>query len=385
MTFERKSIAQMNQEAIDYLVNNTDITYVQDGGYAINIIKALNIQVSSLQDRITVLLNNSRLSTANGIFLDMIGELLNVKRLSAANGIVDKSDQNIKFYVLNGNLGSVLRNPNDPTKGLIPVGTRIYSTDEAIIYQTIEDTIFPRGSKSVYVSAVSLSNSASQVVGPNKLISHNLGSNQIFVTNEKAITNARDVEDDESFKYRISNAVFTLAGGNKQAIETAALSFPSVQKIDFIEYARGAGTFDVLVVPTNTKLGESSRKQIDAAINRSKAFGVSSKIKEPDYISVCMSIQVYFYSNVSPTEQSLLRSSIRNNVKIYLQNIPIGGEIIINQIRAAVLSTDTQKIKDMTIVDFCFDGKPMLKRNIKLSPTELIILDETKIDPIQVI
>lgn len=385
MVFERKTIGQMNQESIDYLVNNTNITYVEDGGYAVSLLKSANNQIASLQDKITLLLNNTRLSTANGVFLDMIGELLNIRRLESSRGIVDKSEANIKFYVTSGNLGSFLRHPNDQTKGLIPVNTRIFSSDQSIAYQTTEDTIFPRGAKAVYVSAVSLERGGSQSIGANKLIFHNLGASQVLVTNEKTISNARDLEDDDAYRYRISNAVFTLAGGNRTSIETAALSFQSVQNIQFQEYARGAGTFDVLVIPTMSKLGESTKRQIDIAVNRTKAFGVSSRIKEPDYISICMSIQISFYQNVQESEKISIRDSVRNNIKLYLQNIPIGGEIIINQIRSAAISVGASRIRDITIIDFCFDGKPILKRNIKLAPTELIILDETKIDPIQII
>ncbi len=384
MTFERKPLSKMNQESVDYLRQNTPLTYLEDGGIGVSMVKAMNRQVFDLQNYMSAAMANSRLSTASGIFLDMIGELLSVKRLTSSAATVSRADNNIKFYVQSGNLGQHFPHPNESTKGLIPAGTRIFNSDQSITFSVNEDVVFPRGLKEVYVGAVAGAVGSNQQVGAGQLTRHSLSS-AVLVTNLQPVNNGRSYEDDETYRFRISNAVLTLAGANRSAIETAALSFPSVQRVEIREFARGSGTFDVLVVPVNSKLSQSVKRDIENAILRNKAVGISFKIVEPVYVSVCISIQLIFSNTVLESEQEAIKIRAKNNVKAYFESLSIGGEIIINQIRSAVMTSGPGKIKDMRIIDLCFNGRPMIRRNIQLGSNELLILDNSRSEAIQII
>lgn len=385
MVIERKPLYKMNQDAIAYLANNTEITYLNDGGIAVSLLKAANKEIANLQDLATTLFRNQRVSTASGVFLDMIGELFNLKRLTATSAATSRADANLRFYVDSGSLGTYLPHPTDRTKGLIPSNVRISNQEASVVYQTTEDTVFPRGQKAVYVSAQSIGKGSNQSIGAGKLVSHNLGVTEVKVVNETSISSGRDEEDDESFRFRISNAVLSLAGGNKSAIESSVLAFPGVKSLQIREFVRGTGTFDVFVVPTSQKLGSSLRNQIFTTIQRAKALGVDARVKEPIYVPFAISIQLYFYPNVESGRRQVIRDSVRTTIKDYLETIPLGGEIVINQIRSSVISTTTTEIKDMKILELCFKERPQIIRNIRLRNEELLILDENKTVPIEVI
>ena len=385
MVVERKPLYKMNQDAIAYLANNTNITYLNDGGIAVSILKAANREIANLQDLATTLFQNQRISTANGIFLDMIGELFNLRRLTSTSASVSRADSNIRFYVDSGSLGAYLPHSTDRTKGYIPANVRISNPGSTIVYQTTEEVVFPRGQKSVYVSAQSLSKGSSQSIGANQLTVHNLGVQQVKVTNETSITSARDEEDDDSFRFRISNAVLTLAGGNKTAIESSIISFPGVKSIQIREFVRGTGTFDVFIVPTSQKLGSSLKNQIQTTVQRSKALGIDARVKEPTYVPFAISMQLTFYPNVETGRRQIIRDSVKRIVKDYLETIPLGGEVVINQIRSSVISVSSTEIKDMRILELCFKERPQIVRNITLGAEELLILDEKRSTPIEVI
>lgn len=385
MTIERKPLFRMNQDAINYLAQNTNITFLNDGGIATSLVKAPIKEIATLQDYATTSFRNTRLSTASGIFLDMIGELLNVVRLPALPGRVDKADGVIRFYVNSGSLGAYLPHPTDRLKGRIPINTRITDISGSIVYAVTEDIIFPRGSKSVFVSAESQQRGSNQAVGINKLVSHNLGVSQVFVTNDFVIGNARDSEDDDTYRFRISNAVLTLAGGNRTAMENATLSFPGVQSVQIREFVRGTGSFDVFIVPVSQRLSETTKEQILATLKRSKALGVDVRIREPKYIPIFIAIQMSFYSTVDEGRREAIRLAVKQNIKTYFESISLGGEVIINQLRSVVMSVSPSEIRDMRILELCFKGQPQIIRNIQLSAEELLILDETRNTPIEVI
>lgn len=385
MTLERKPLHEMNQDSLGYLANNTPITFLNDGGIAVSLVKAANREIAQLQDLTTTLFRNARPSSANGVFLDMIGELLSVKRLPASAARVDRGDGAIRFYTEDGSLGSYLPHPSDASLGLIPNNTRMTTSDGLIVYRTIEDTEFPRGAVQVYVSAESVSTGSEQSIGSGKLTSHSLGAPAVLVTNDRPITTARDVENDQTYRFRLSNAVLSLAGGNRSAVESSVLSFPGVQTVQIREYVRGTGTFDVFVVPVHNKLGSSTKRQIQTTINRTKALGIDAKVREPDYVPICMAIQLSFYENVPTGQREVIKRRVSDNVKDYLESIPLGGEFIINQVRSAVLSSSPREIRDMRLIELCFKGRPMIRRNIRLAPEELLILDENRVRPIDIV
>lgn len=384
MVVERKPLHKMNQEATAYLAENTPFTYLNDGGMAAGIVKAANRQIADLQNLTTTLFANSRLSTASGIFLDMIGEMLGVVRLPATAAVVDKSEGIIRFYVESGALGTYLPHPTDPKKGFIPRDTEISNPTASIVLRTTEDTEFPRGVKSVYVSASSTVNNVG-TIGVGILTTHSLGNSSVKVRNDSSIATSRDFEDDDTYRFRISNAVFSLAGGNRTAVQTSVLSFPGIQSVSITEYARGTGSFDVFVVPVHSRLGEALRRRVDQAVQRTKALGISAKIREPEYVPIAVSVQLTFDSTAEEALKIGTRDAAKQAVRDYLETIPLGGEIIINQLRSVILTSAPGVIKDLRILELCFRGRPQIIRNIRLAGDELLVLDDSRLDPIEVL
>jgi hypothetical protein len=73
---------------------------------------------------------------------------------------------------------------------------------------------------------------------------------------------------------------------------------------------------------------------------------------------------------------------MESSILRYIASIPLGGELIINQIRAASLVAST--VKDIKIIELVVDCRPRTLRNIQLLEDELFIPDE-KLDAVEII
>ncbi|MCB1713366.1 MAG: hypothetical protein KDH96_13140, partial [Candidatus Riesia sp.] len=65
--------------------------------------------------------------------------------------------------------------------------------------------------------------------------------------------------------------------------------------------------------------------------------------------------------------------SIESSILAYISSIPLGGELIINQIRAAALIND--KVKDVKLLELYINCRPRTLRNVQLQEDELFVVD----------
>lgn len=374
MPREIKSLAQMNADSLAYLASNTDITYLSEGSLARGLVEATNSEISKVQEYIAASYANTFLNSASGYYLDLIGQMLGVKRLPVSAGSASAEDLNVQFSVPSGSLGDKFPNPGNLNQGKVPIGTKITTQDGSIVYRVSEDVVFPRNLKSVFVPVVSDQAGNNYNVGRNKLVSHN-GPAGVTVTNLKPIDNADAVESDAQFRYRLTNFVASQPTGNEIAVRLAALGSADISNVVLQEFARGAGTFDALLVPVGNSVSFRSSEVIRKSIERVSAFGVSVRVKQPDYIKFKLTIQLVPAKGSALGILDVNKLNAKTAVLNYFESIRLGGELIINRLRAEIINAVTEDIKDINILELCLDGKPHVIRNVKLNATELFTPD----------
>ena len=383
MALNKKRFSDMIRDSLRYLSSNTDISYFSQGSVAKALVEATNLEISRLQDFVSTVSDNSYISTAGGIYLDFFGEMLGIPRTKDRRASVSIQDGAVRFYVDNGTLGARLRSP-DPSQGLIPFGTRVSTTDSSIVFETTSEVVFPINARSAFVPIRAVDSGASFNVGANQLTVHNLVDTNVKVTNDISILTGSDVETDNEYRYRLSKAFTTKFSANKTAIQIAASSQPGVSRSEIVSYTRGAGTFDVLLIPQGNRLSRSIIENTRVAVESVTAFGISPTIREPEYVQIKIMGQLRFDSDVPEGQRIAARRAAESGVLRYLADIPIGGEMILNQLRSAILTSSTV-IKDVKIIELCLDGKPRVLSNIKLDKDEIFIPDEQAEDAIQMI
>ena len=376
MTIRPRDFSTMVNDAIEYLVNNTEITFLSQGGIARALVDSSSLEIARLQDFTSVNYENSVLSVAKGPFLDLFGEAYSLPRKLATTSRVFKEDGSIRFYVRTGVLGDRLPDPKNSTQGVIPAGTSISTSDGTVQYITNVDQTFPYNKRSVFVDAQAVGAGSAGVVGPNLLTSHNL-SDDVLVTNDLAITNGTDLESDVDYRFRLVSAFSSRFSNNASAVSVAASSTPGVVRADLFQFARGAGTFDVLLVPKGNKLPRSVGEQASRSIDQTTAYGISSRVREPDYIPVKITIRLRMAKGTAEGLKLALHDQVQTAVLNYLGNIPIGGELIINRLRAIVLSV-SNSIVDLSTLELCIDVRPHAIGNFQLGEDELFVPDEER-------
>lgn len=379
----KKTFSDMVSDAVNYLIRNTNITYFSDGSIAKALIESNSLEIARLQDYINATFQNAFLSSASGIYLDMWGETLGLPRLTGRRASASIQDGAIRFYTTSGTLGSRLPHPSRSGLGLIPAGTIVSDTTSTIEFLTSEDVTFPINAKSVFVPVSASGTGIGYNVGANQLTVHDLGVSDVKVTNDVAITTGADLESDTEYRFRLSKAMSTKYGSNASAVQVAALSSPSVASAEIVPFSRGAGTFDVLLIPKGNKVTNTAKEQTRQAVEQVTAYGISFKIREPEYVPIKLTLQLAFNSNVSDAQKSNLKQLVQSNIISYISSIPLGGELVINQLRAAALAD--RDIKDVKILELFIDCVPRTLRNVQLKEDELFVLDEKALDPIEVI
>jgi uncharacterized phage protein gp47/JayE len=329
----------MTRSSLRYLSQNTDISYFEQGSVAKALVEATNLEIVRLQDFISSAMNNSFLSTANGIYLDLFGELLGIPRITDRAASASIQDGSVKFYVDSGTLGSKLFG-SDPSIGLIPAGVEISTIDGSILFEVTENVSFPINARSAFAPVRARVTGSAFNVGANQLIVHSLTDKSIKVTNDISIVTGSDVESDSEYRFRLSKAFTTKYGSNKTAIQIAASSQPGVARSEIVPYVRGAGTFEVLLIPQGNRLTRTTIDNTKRIIEGVAAFGVSPLVREPTYVAIKIMGQLRFDPSIDEGERIAARRAAESGVLRYISSIPLGGELVLNQLRSAILSSN---------------------------------------------
>lgn len=374
----------MTRNSLRYLSRNTGITYFSQGSIAKALVEATNLEISRLQDFVSTAYDNGFLSTSSGIYLDLFGEMLGLPRISDRKASSTINDEAVRFYVDSGTLGSRLVSLINPSRGSIPAGTIITNTEGTVRFSVSSDVSFPINAKSVFVPISAEDTGAVYNVGANQLNKHSLSVSDVKVTNDISITTGTDVETDQEYRFRLAKAMTTRFGANATAVQVVASSQPGVSRAELQLYARGSGTFDILLIPQGNKLSDSTKQNTRRAVESVIAFGISPRVVEPEYVNFCITVQLRYNDGLGEGQKSAARSASESATLRYIASISIGGELIINQLRSAILSS-SDSIKDIKIIELCLNGSPRVVSNIKLNSNEILVPDNRSPDSIRII
>lgn len=373
------------QSAVRNLISNTDIRFFGAGSIAKTIIEAIAREIELLYDSIDINLSQTRLSTASGAFLDIIAAQFGLRRLGGSSSTILAEDQAVRFYTTQGRLVDHL-GQSSTTSGLIPQGTTISTRDSSITYSVPENIIFPANATSVWVP-VSPSNAgggSSNNVPAGALVRHSLPSERVFVENIVAILVGTDPETDEELRLRISRNINARVTGSRTAVLEAAFSFPGVSDIKIHPYRYGAGSFELLIVPTGSRVSPNILANIRSAVEAVVPYGIKVGVRGPDIVSIATVIQIDMERGVLSQIKTAAIEDVRASLRRYLGSIPMGGEFIVNRVRSIVMDSNSA-IRDMNILELIINCRPQVIANYRLREDEVFDLDRKVAQPLLVI
>lgn len=357
MLFE-KTFEQILAQSISDLSSNTNLNAISPGSKARSILEIASRKLNETYRSFDINLARAFVSGASGLYLDYIGDLFGISRLGTAAANASTDLKSVRFYVTSGTFGNI----NNAANISIPGGTLISSTSNGtgISYRLISTTVLPLGSSSVYVAVEAINPGTPSNIGPGLLTSHNftnytdLVNGTLKVINDQGIFSGRDIENDTNYRFRITKAVTTAESANQIAIQLAALSIPGVSEVVFFKYARGIGTFDIIIKATTPNVSDSLLAAVQSAIEDVTAAGVVGLARKPVETGISFSISMRYKSGVLDSDRIAIESKVRAALINYVNSLDIGEEFIINEAVTKVLSTD-ERIKDIGIPSRPFD------------------------------
>jgi hypothetical protein len=365
MATEYRTEAELNALSMTELARQGVITNLTDGSRARVLLNIFNRRLGELYTTLKFNVAMGYVSTANGIFLDLIGSIVGVVRRTSTQALVTREDEVIKFYVTTGTLAAQI-----PSK-VIPIGTIIQNSGGSIQYRVVEASVFDDVTNKVYASASAVDSGANSNVGVNVLTVHSLGNPNVFVTNSKDIASGSDVEADDSYRYRISNSRAIRESANLTAIRIAMLPVPGVANIVMKEYP---GYIDGLVIPSGNMVTESIVRACQYLGEREKAGGVRLACRGPAMVPYELYLQIQMTKGTPDTEKAAVKDAVRAAAIDYMDDVPLGGTMVFRQLETRIQSADP-RVFDHRVVCMTLQRRPQLLRNFALRQDELFMPD----------
>lgn len=362
----RRSYLNITQDSKTRLENNSPVNNFNAQGTIKNIVDVMGVELERFYDNLEYIYNAIDPTKAVGIDLDKIGYLVGEFRDSAVTAS-DYSNTNFYFYIdprLNWTISTLInRNYNysekqtlvsngyltvdsfgDATTLTIPQGTTVTTYDGTITYTTVEDANIGSSGDS-YVGIVAVNSGPLSNVETNNLVGHKLNeipelrkiARFIKCSNRFPIQTGKNALSDEEFRYRIATSRSAIRS-NEISIRRAALSIPGVRDILFEKNKFGAGTANIIVDGVSPLLSTGLINAVKEKIQQEIAYGDIIYVSAPEYVG----IELDFGIVTEPTSEfgDRLRQQARSTTIQYINDLPIGGEIIWNQLVSNILSIE---------------------------------------------
>ena len=373
----KKDYGTLVQKSLQQLLTRSPITNQTVGGIARSIIEVVNLNIAEYYDILDINTAMGFVSTAEGYFLDLLGRLFNITRMQATTASAASTDQVQQFYVTSGYLSTYI-----PSKAIVQ-GTTVSSSDGTIVFTVPSNITFGPTDKSVYVPIIANGSGTNYNVPVGTLVNSSLGLSNVFTTNVSVIASATNIESDNNLRYRIANATLSAAMANETSIRLAALSVPGVANVVIQPFARGIGTYDIIVIPTNGIATAQMISSVQSAINTVQAFGITGTAIAPTIVPVSISLTLSFAPGTTDLRKSNVTADVQTAIENYIVNIPIGGVFVLDSLTATIMNVDPS-ISDFIITSYYFNQQPTFKGNVNIYWDQIFYPDPSLASPITV-
>ena len=363
MPFFPKDYDQMVTEGLQRLRAGSNITQLSPGSKTRFILDSVSREQANQHALFDQNMLQAFVRWAEGRFLDFFGDVMHVPRWEATNATSDAEHLNFMFYVDSGTFGDI-------NKGLdftIPAGREVTTVDfdiqrrgestgllaakeqqTKITYTTLNDTICSADRAFVWASIRSRIEGKKSDVPRNGLRRHNFtsyalsGRDLLKCRNKYAITNGRERESDESYRYRLMNAFKAKERANKIAIRLAALSVPGVADVIEVNVEQGPGTYSLYIEGLSSTVSPGLVSSVMTAVEGVSAFGVRPFVLAPSPLGLEFVIALRWRDTATESEKVLVQAEIREITETFLNNHGIGDNVDLDTLAATIVTVNSK-------------------------------------------
>lgn len=257
--FEAKTYSRIVNEAIQKIVQSTNIESVEPGTVLRQLIEQQQLQVYELQRFVQLLADSTFLSEQTGPFLDTIATIFGLTRQPQQ---IVQSVGGIRFYTDSGEqIGNFL------SKDYF-VDNDVYVYDKfGGVYKVIQQSLPEHLLRYPYVTVSQMPITvATASIDAEDINTYSPSVAGVSVTNISRLTLIQPAESDEQLRYRIQSHLNSHRKATAQQLRLQQMSVPGVQDQQIIEFPRGTGSVDVYIIGvdinTDEQLIEPVREQV---------------------------------------------------------------------------------------------------------------------------
>lgn len=351
-----KSFDKLQGESLNELINETNITRTSPGAKAKNLLKVINRKLNRSYQDFDINLLKGFLPFAEDQFLDYFGDILGLPRAPAVRASAAAAGKIVRFYVETGTFGDI----NTDQDIFIPGGTLLSTGAGATgtVYRVTIGTYLERSLSEVYIAAEASFDGDSQNLGTGTLVFHNFtnytSAEGLLVDNPGLIDNGSSIENDTNYRFRLSNQVLASERANLTSIRLAVLTVPGVSDMLLRPYARGIGSFDILI---QAVIPNTPQPLIDAcqqAVEVVQSHGISGVVKAPLLTGLTFQISVTWRADVTQEARDQIRASIQAALQDYVNNLSMAEGFFVNEAIERVMSVD-ERILNIGTAQQAFD------------------------------
>lgn len=353
-----RSLQRLQGETMNELISSTPITRATPGAKARALLQTVNRKVNKAYQELDVNILQSFLPYATGRFLEYIGDMLGLPRLGASKAVASIDSKTVKFSVATGTFGTI-NSGNDIS---IPSGTLISTQTGSvgIVFRTTSNVILNRLLSEQYVPVEALRDGDAQNVGVGQLRFHNFTSlvgspRLLLVSNTGAIYNGASLETDTNYRFRLASQSLSAERANETSIRLALLVIPGVADLVTKRYARGIGTYDIIIQSVIPNTPASVIEACQEAISRVQAEGIDVRVYAPRLTGIAFNLAITWRNDATVSDRIAIKPKITETLSTYINNLSIGAEFIVNEAIERVMSVDN-KIKNIGTAQEAFDN-----------------------------
>lgn len=322
-------------------LQQTGINNTSPGGKARAFCDAVGDQISRSEASSYSAIAQTLLPYMRESNLDFFGALFDFPRLQRSDVNSSALDNNLEFYVARGTFGSI----NNGLDIVIPIGTQIYTSAgiSGPVLLTVNQITCLASASSVSFAAASLQTGDAGNAAKGTFVAHNFSNytdsqyGSLLVTNNYGLIGGRDVEDDDSYRYRINLKLQSHGGAAEADLRLAVLAVPGVQDIRFV---RQAGTFTCYIYGIAALVPPSLLALTQGQIDDITAFPMVGTALQPDLIGISLGTTLSFLSTTAASDRLSAIANATAAAENYINNLAVGQALVINQIASVIQSSD---------------------------------------------
>lgn len=280
-------------------------------------LKLLAGEILSCRMNMDFIKNQTQVNTASGEYLDYHGEYRGIYRKQPQKAVGE-----VTFYLDSDAVNTVT----------IPSGTAVSTSGEqALVYKTDEPCSIEYGESSVTVGCTAFTGGSKGNVQANRItVICSPADSGLKMKNESAFTGGTDLEDDESFRRRITATIVNPSNGcNSAYYKKLAQSVDGVESAGVIPLERGAGTVNVYICKKGASADDGLIAETQALIDQKREINTDVLVKSASPLNVSVVVKIAVKEGFSYEE---IENACTAKISQYISSRGVGVPVLMADI-----------------------------------------------------